>query len=277
MHQQPQGESIWGTINTCTEIALNIYMIIARDADGIEHTGIMARKETAEKNLSAKAVNMAEQDGDWLYYDEDTKDIPMYEVLQRKMAVCKRMEAAVMKQMEEIKRDGKLTLTDYFGECNPPMETPQGTVVDMLHIRNGIYFTQDGHDMKFAVHEAVADNFMTPMAAEFGQKQGEYLYYDLAASAIPLNELKNVFDEAEALIVSEDSLYATLNNRFEGYASQYNAFMSEEYRIPKVNAPDSLFLAVQLEQAKDMEEQEVSPVIAAEEEYGEQVDYGVEP
>ena len=49
MNQPPQGESIWGTINTCTEIALNIYMIIARDADGIEHTGIMARKETAEK------------------------------------------------------------------------------------------------------------------------------------------------------------------------------------------------------------------------------------
>ena len=46
MNQPPQGESIWGTINTCTEIALNIYMIIARDADGIEHTGIMARKET---------------------------------------------------------------------------------------------------------------------------------------------------------------------------------------------------------------------------------------
>ena len=30
MNQPPQGESIWGTINTCTEIALNIYMIIAQ-------------------------------------------------------------------------------------------------------------------------------------------------------------------------------------------------------------------------------------------------------
>ena len=277
MNQPPQGESIWGTINTCTEIALNIYMIIARDADGIEHTGIMARKETAEKTRSAKAVRMAEQDGDWLYYDENTKDIPMFEVLQRKMAACKRVETAVMEQMEEIKRNGRLNLTDYFGECNPPMETPQGGVVDRLHIRNGIYFTQDDHEMKFAVHEAVADNFMSPIATEFGQKQGEYLFYDMTASAIPLNELKNVFDETEALIVSEDSLYATLKNRFEGYTVEYNACMPEEYRIPEVNAPDSLFLAVQLEQVKDMEEQEVSPAITAEEEYGEQVDYGVEP
>ena len=38
-----------------------------------------------------------------------------------------------------------------------------------------------------------------------------------------------------------------------------------------------MFLAVQLEQVKDMEKQEVSPAITAEEEYGEQVDYGVEP
>ena len=44
MHQPPQGESIWGTINTCTEIALNIYMIIAKDANGTEHTGVMAKK-----------------------------------------------------------------------------------------------------------------------------------------------------------------------------------------------------------------------------------------
>ena len=121
MHQPPQGESIWGTINTCTEIALNIYMIIAKDANGTEHTGVMAKKETAEKNLSPKAVSMAEQDGDWLCYDENMKDIPMYEILQRKMAACKRAETAIMQQMEDIKRDGKVSLSDYFGECRLPV------------------------------------------------------------------------------------------------------------------------------------------------------------
>lgn len=150
MHQPPQGESIWGTINTCTEIALNIYMIISKDANGIEHTGVMAKKETAEKKLSPKAVSMAEQDGDWLCYDENTKDIPMYEILQRKMAACKRAEAAIMQQMEDIKRDGRVSLSDYFGECKPPVETPQGDVIDTLPIRNGICFTQDNHEMLFS-------------------------------------------------------------------------------------------------------------------------------
>ena len=252
MHQQPQGESIWGTINSCVEIALNIYMIVAKDANGIEHSGIMARKDTAEKNLSPKAVSMAQQEGDWLCYDENTKDIPMYEVLQRKMAACKRAEAAIMQQIEEIKRDGKVSLSDYFGECRSPEETPYGEAVDLLPVRNGIYFTQDNREMLFAVHEAVADNYMSPVAAEFGQRHGEYLFYDLAASAIPLSELKAVFTEPEALIVSEDSLYATLNNRFQSYTSQYNHCMPEECRIPETDAPENLFLAVQLEAAKDM-------------------------
>lgn len=274
MHQQPQGESIWGTINSCVEIALDIYMIIAKDANGIEHSGIMARKDTAEKNLSPKAVSMAEQDGGWLCYDENTKDIPVYEVLQRKMAACKRAEAAIMQQIEEIRRDGKVVLSDYFGECRPPVETPHGEAVDLLPIRNGIYFTQDNHEMLFAVHETVADNYMSPAAAEFGQRNGEYLYYDLMASAIPISELKNVFTETEALVMSEDSLYATLNHRFQAYVSQYNHCMPEESRIPEVDAPEGLFLSVQLEAAKESAE-ETGQAIPLEPDFNEETGFEI--
>lgn len=274
MHQQPQGESIWGTINSCVEIALNIYMITAKDKNGYEQSGIMARKDTAEKNLSSKAVSMARQEGDWLYYDEDTKDIPVYEVLQRKMAACKRAEAAIMQQIEEIRRDGKVSLSDYFGECRPPVETPHGEAVDILPIRNGICFTQDNNEMLFAVHEAVADIYMSPAATEFGQRHGEYLFYDLTASAIPLSELKHVFTETEALIVSEDSLYATLNNRFRAYTTQYNHCMPEESRIPETAAPESLFLAFQLEMAKDTVE-ESEGIISQEPDFNEETGFEI--
>lgn len=257
MNHQPQ-ESIWGNINTAIEIALDIYAIVATDKNGMEHTGIMARKSTAEKKLSKKAVDMAEQDGEWLCYGEDTKDIPMYEVLQRRVAACKKIESAAMKEMAEIKRDGKLNLTDYFGECAPPVETQHGSVSDMLKIRNGIYFTQDNSVMQFAVHEAIADNYMSPIAAEFGIRRGDYFFYDLTTAAIPLNELKNVFDEAEALVVSEDSLYATLNQHFSVYTNVYNDIMQNEYKIPVVEAPTALFLAVQLEQAKESEQKAVT-------------------
>lgn len=251
MHQPPQGESLWGTINTAIEIAIDLYMVIATDEAGVEHTGVMARKGTAVQNLSPKAVSMAEQDGEWLCYDENSKDIPVYEALQQRMATCKRMEAAVIKQMEEIKRDGKLSLADYFGECNPPTETPNGNVVDRLAIRNGVYFTHDNTSMGFAVHEAIADNYMSDSAVAFGRRQGDYLYYDLTSCAVAMNELKNVFSEVDALVVSQDSLNATLNQRFKTYVSQYNALMPEDDRIPEANAPESLFLAVQLAAAKE--------------------------
>lgn len=276
MHQPPQGESIWGIINTCVEIALNVYMIVAVDGQGIEREGVMVRKNAVKDTLSEKAAGMGREDGDWLCFDEDRKDIPMYEVLQRRMVLCRKMEAVVMKQMEEIQRDGKLSLTDYFGECAPPMETPAGKVDDMLHVRNGIYMTQDGEGMKFAVHEAVADNFMSPMAAECGSRQGDYLFYDTVSSAIMLNELKNVFDEVSALVISEDSLYATLNQNFPAYKQLYNACVPKEEQIPETDAPAELFLAVQLEAARDREESERQPVEEeTEEEFGEQIDYDI--
>lgn len=276
MHQPPQGESIWGTINTCVEIALNVYMIVAVDGQGIEREGVMVRKNTVKDTLSEKAAAMGREDGDWLCFDEDKKDIPVYEVLQRRMALCRRMESVVMKQMEEIRRDGKLSLTDYFGECAPPEETPAGQVDDRLHVRNGIYMTQDKESLKFAVHEAVADNFMSPMAAECGSRQGDYLFYDTASSAVMLNELKNVFDEVSALVISEDSLYATLNQKFPAYKQLYNACVPKEEQIPEADAPAELFLAVQLEAARDREEPESQPMEEeTEEEFGEQIDYDI--
>lgn len=276
MYQKPQGESIWGTINTCVEIALDVYMIVAVDEQGIEREGVMVRKNAVKDTLSEKAICMGREEGDWLYFDEDKKDVPIYEVLQRRMALCRRMESVVMKQIEEIQRDGKLSLTDYFGECVPPVETPAGRIADVLHVRNGIYMTQDGESMKFAVHEAVADNFMSPMAVECGTRKGDYLFYDTASSAVMLNELKNVFDEVAALIISEDSLYATLNQKFPVYKQMYNACVPKEERIPEVDAPVELFLAVQLEAARDREEQEnwlMEKEIG--EEFEEQIDFHI--
>lgn len=87
---------------------------------------------------------------------------------------------------------------------------------------------------------------MSDIAVKFGQSGGDYLFYDTTTAAIALNELRNVFLEAEALIVSEDSLYATLHKNFSTYTMLYNELVQEKYKIPRVEAPTSLFLAVQI-------------------------------
>lgn len=275
MHKPPQGESIWGTINTCVEIALNVYMILAVDEQGMERVGVMVRKNAVKETISNKAASMGEEDGEWLCFNEDKKDIPVFEVLQRRMALCRRMESAIMKQMDEIRRDGKLSLTDYFGECVPPVETPAGQVNEMFHVRNGIYMTQDGESMKFAVHEAVADNFMSPMAAEYGVAKGDYLFYDTVSSAVMLNELKNVFDEVSALVISEESLYATLRQDFPTYMQLFNACVPKEEQIPEVDALGELFLAVQLEALQNSTRQGMQIDREEQEEFGEQTDYEI--
>jgi len=275
----PSGESIWGNINTALEIALNIYVIMATDENGIEREGVMIPKDKAKEVLSDKAISMAQPDGDWLCYGEETKDIPMYEMLQRRMAACKRMEAKAMEMMEEIRRDGKLRLTDYFGECPPPAQQGKdGT--PPVEVRNGIYFVQSGGQDFFAVHEAVADHFMSDVAAAFGKRQGEYLLYDLTAAAVPLFELRQLYEEVNDLIVSEDSLLSTLNTNFKSYVLYYNELIQEEAKIPPVNAPVSLFLQKQLDrlanepECTDLKED----TIKESHDHGEEAeDFGYEP
>ncbi|MBE6828686.1 MAG: hypothetical protein E7519_00590 [Ruminococcaceae bacterium] len=277
---QPSGESIWGNINTAFEIALNIYAIVAKDESGLEHEGIMVPKSKAKEVLSEKAMSMAEQDGDWLCYGENIKDIPMYEMLQRRVAACKRMETKAMDMMSEIRRDGKLRLTDYFGECVPPKQDESKE--DQLHqVRNGIYLVHSGGEDYFAVHEAVADNFMSDVAEAFGRRDGEYLYYDLTTAAIPLFELRQIYEEVNDLIVSEDSLLATLNTNFKNYVSYYNELVQEEAKIPPVEAPASLFLQKQLDrvaqepESQPREEPETEQSAPASGEEAE--DFGFEP
>lgn len=245
----PSGESIWGNINTAIEIAMNIYLITAKNENGFEREGIMIPKSKANEVLSQKAAAMAEQDGDWLCYGEDTKDIPMYEMLQRRVAACKRMEAKAIEMMQEIKRDGSLRLTDYFGECAPPVASDKTNPEQLNRVRNGIYLVHSEGEDYFAVHESVADNFMSDIAEAFGKRQGEYLLYDLTTAAIPLFELRQIYNEVDDLIVSEDSLLATLNKNFLTYITFYNDMVEEESRIPPTKAPVCLFLQKQLDRA----------------------------
>lgn len=281
MHHAPQGQSIWGTINTCVEIALDVYMILARDKDGNEQEGLMVRKNAAKGVLSKEAAGLGQESGGWLCYGKDTKDIPLYEILQRRLADCKRMEATILGKMEGLKRDGKRKRTDFFGECAPPKTTPDCAIKKTRKVRNGIYLINEGDGAKLAVHEKIADQFMTPAAIGFGARRGGYLFYDVAASAIALNELKSVFEEAAALVLSEDSLYASLHKNYPAYTSFYNQCMPEAARIPEVDAPPDLFLAAQLADEGNKEETDEGLSVRTERsygefgEFGERVDFGI--
>ena len=276
MHQQPQGQSIWGTINTCIEIALDVYAIIAKDRDGNEQQGIMVKKSRAGELLSEKAVSAGKESGEWLCYGKDTKGIPLHEILLHRIADCKRMEKLIMEQIGELKRDGKQDWTDYFGECQPPKTAPECETNEIRKIRNGVYLINDLANATLAINGKIADQFLIPVAVGYGRREGEYLFYHTPESAIVLNELKDIFEEVAALVISEDSLYASLHKHYPAYTSFYNQCMPETAQIPKVDAPADLFLAGQLLAGQEaVQKGEGMEAVGHDWEFGEQVDYGI--
>lgn len=269
LNNRPQ-DSIWGNINTCLEIALNVYYVVADQGKGI-----MVPADKAKQTLSTKALALGKETDGYLYYPEGgTMDVPMYEALQKRVASCDKIKEQALAQMKEIERDGKLRLTEYFGECDSPENIPKGNVEKLNRVRNGILFVNSPEGQCFAVHEVLADYCMSPVAQEFANKQGEYLFYDLATCAVALNELKRVFPEVENIIVSEDSLYSTLNTSFPGYVRVYNSMVNEDERIPQVVAPTGLFL----QQHLDNPQEEAAGLSEQEDGFGEHGDdYGFEP
>ncbi len=267
--QQPQGASIWGNINTCVEIALNVYYIYAEHGEGI-----VIGKEKAEQTISAKAVEAGNEDGEYLYYGKDnTMDIPLYEILQKRLEFSRRLEAQLVEQMEEIKHHGRISLPEYFGECPPPSEGESA-----CKVRNGIYFVNregqtENDSIEFAVEKTVAENFLSPMAYEYGEERNGYLYYSADSCAIPLYELKGIFHECQDCIASEIDLISTLCTCYPAYRHAFNKIVPEAEQIPDSNGMPGDFLN-RHEEEKAIRDTE--PMEQLDDDYGENREYGYE-
>lgn len=233
---QPQGESIWGNINLCIEIALDIYFMIGENGEGI-----VVPKERAEEVFSEKTVEAGKEADGCLYYPKgDTMEMPLYEMMQKRAALARKMEIAAAKQMEQIRGNGSGAADSLFAKIAPPAETEYV----ICCARDGIYLT-GGNEMQLLVAEQLAEHFLTPYACEFARNENGYYHFPLQAGAIALHELKTVFPECKEWIISEESLNATICQCYPTYRTDYNAIVSEQEQIPDVKAPINLFLQKQ--------------------------------
>ncbi len=67
---QPQGGTIWGNINLCIEIALNIYYLLGEKGEGIA-----IEKDHANRHFSSDTVEAGKEEEGYLYYpQEETMD-----------------------------------------------------------------------------------------------------------------------------------------------------------------------------------------------------------
>jgi len=70
MHNPPQGDSIWGNINTAVEIAVNVYYIFAENGEGI-----MIPKDKAKDAISEKAAAAGMEDNGYLCYGREAPGV----------------------------------------------------------------------------------------------------------------------------------------------------------------------------------------------------------
>lgn len=262
----PHGGSIWGNINLCVEIALNVYYII-----GDHGEGIMVPKEHAAGYFSPETSAAGQEADGCLYYPKgETMAMPLYELLQKRAALARKMETAAIEQMEQIRRTGRVPDTR--------IQAPDRAEGSIQTVREGIYWSR-GEAPQFLVHERIAELYLTPFSCTFASREGEYYCFSQQASALALNELKNVFPECRDQIVSEDSLYATICQHYPAYREDYNTAVGAQAEIPEVDAPANLFLQEQLDRAQEMQDTELQEEQTQEQdeegEYGEQVEYGI--
>lgn len=236
---QPGNDTLWGSANTVVNLASYIFYVFA------EHgKGIMIPKEKAPLVISSKAISMGAEDHGYLYYRQDENaDIPIFEILKKRLKQCREIELKTFQKMKAIREDGHICLSSYFGECPQPENVP---ATELEYVRNGIYFVGRSSSSQFAIYKELSENYLSPVACEFGRRSGDYLYYDLVTSAIPLHELSLIFDEVDNLIISRSSLYATIRNNFRTYLVWYNSSVEGDEMIPESHGQIGRFLQRQL-------------------------------
>ena len=259
-------ESIWGTINLMIEIALNIYIIHAEKG-----SGIVMPKEKASQFSEETVKKAVEEDGNLYFESGDPMDSVMSELLEQRLIMTKKVEAECIKLMQQYQK-GEKTANDSFGVFSPP-----SVEQELQKIRNGIYMPVEGS--QFFIHKSLAEVFLIPYALEYSKLENDYYVFSDKAIALPLQELRNYFNECKELIIQEDSLTATLTADYPTYVEHMNRVLPDKEKIKAVDAVPNLFLQSQIEKAdieteqeEEMEFDEMDDL----EDFGEQIDYAFE-
>ncbi|MNM86698.1 hypothetical protein D3C81_988580 [compost metagenome] len=108
------------------------------------------------------------------------------------------------------------------------------------------------------MHQGIGEKVLSDMALHHAAGYGEYLFFSLNDSAIPIYELSASHPGVLAQVVNEDSLLHTLCDDYPAYVGMHNLHSEEWGHIYDRPAPKSLFLQVQLDQAAGQGYEEMS-------------------
>lgn len=242
--------SIWGTILSCTEIALYVYQVVA-----IKGEGLMIPSDQAEELLGEKALFQGKAQDGYIHYDKESPGemAAAYELIKNGHII----DPEVIEQYgtpEEIEADGKFMNPEYFGGLPEPEETPWGALNTKTPIDNGVFFLSTDSHTGIAVHKTVSEFCMSDYSRDENcWEKGDFYFYDInKGAAIAVFELSASHSKMLDLITSWESLMYTLATEFPDYTDFWNSHASHETMIYNVPAPPFMFLQHHLDEAAKM-------------------------
>ena len=145
-----------------------------------------------------------------------------YESLRQSLIRHERYCESLKRRILELERSGKLSLPEYFGSFAPPQRSPQGELSAVRPLHEGVFLLKTGRGRQLAIHEAVAERYLTAVAAAAGEFLGDYCFFD-EDSGMPVVffELSAAFPDIRRL-VDMPTLYAALRCYCPAYVSFYN-------------------------------------------------------
>lgn len=256
--------SIWGTILSCAEIALNVYQVLAVNGEGL-----MIPSNKAEELLGSKALFQGKSKDGFIHYEKDSlgEMAAAYELIKNGHIT----DPEVLEQYgtpEEIEADGKFFNPEYFGDLPEPEEAPWGALNTKTPIDNGVYFLSTDSQTGIAVHKKVSEFCMSDYSRnENCREMGDFYFYDLnKGAAIAVFELSGSRSKVLDLITSWESLMHTLATDFPDYTDYWNHEATNDTMISNMPAPSNMFLQQHLDAAAKQ------PVTEAEAQ-GQEVDH----
>jgi len=261
MHTPPNG-SIWGSINSCIEIGLEIYQLCCKDESGGEKKGIAIPVDKAKSILSGKALAYGVEKDGFIYFKNSDKLLaPLFELL-KSASITDKGYIDRIGDIKGVEAQGKKRLPEFFGEfIELPSDVPlppeplvtqeQRETIECeekktaKELVKGLWLV-DGNG--FRVNKAYAHDNLSQAAIELAEDGDTYIYYENSFAAIPLFELSKKEEAVKNVIVSEESLRATLCSDFPEYVKEYNKSALPGAKINNADVPLNMFMQKHLDE-----------------------------
>ena len=235
-------KSLLSTIISCIEIGLNVYALTLNNG-GI---ALWVDEKLAKEIFHEDMLRRVQKAYGKYIFDIENKECLAAAYYLTKSGGIKNIASITnfFGTVDQMEQEGKVHYPEYFGELEPPTTSVWGNVTETIPIDNGIMLVKTYKQSGLAIHKDIIEAYLSTPVEEVGLKDDAYLFYDIESScAVPLYELAMFNSKVLDVIISMDSLKATLKENFSLYVKGQSLDFENVY----YTKPSGVFLQQQID------------------------------